>query len=721
MKRFGNLETASPAAVERYAKILQSVDPSVLTPEDQKLLLQKCDSFLSKTTSRGSIKQMYLGRKNLASTPEEGADYIQAMWKNPDSKVKEVAFKHAIDRNDRKSLVKLVENFNASNEEQTRAMAKAINETLPSLPHDIEKIKPEDLSLYLKDYYDKLKDPNLDTITKRALDRRFKSLFKNYANGKFTGKAEEADLGPEASERFEKMLKVYLGTTDDPNFAKWLAARANKLGKSAIVTQGSLKNISPEIRDNILKTQWENSADETLKSLSVVMKTLPAGTQSEIIHFIGDQKIDKSAQAGLQTFTDSVFGGSNPGRLNASKQTLREAYLLADLSEKNMQNFPQLLAGYPGKRGLELERLHYSRYLEEAPVGSSKFYEAAVLAANNKDPVIRALGANAIKSDLTPTGKRAMQYMANDKYGRLRETAKTYLRDYNTKLTSMKPADLEGMPSYERVLTYDDLKQVHSNDQDFIKDLTQHEKNWAKTLPEEERAQFMKYANIEMATNPTSSVIETIAETYRNMDLSAQETNQFGTQFMTIKNPRALDIAFERLADLPYADLLSLQNKPKTPRGIMRYYEALVHNPDFHAEAYAEDQAFSKSVATQMANAFKDKSLNASDIANLRRSFMELPKSARAAFYDINLNYMSTATPAQIRQYFPNPNHASWKYQLEFMAGDDPDFVKTLINKYPGAGVATYLMMRNEVRKTNPLRPEGVCMRMDEMLRQILP
>jgi hypothetical protein len=302
-----------------------------------------------------------------------------------------------------------------------------------------------------------------------------------------------------------------------------------------------------------------------------------------------------------------------------------------------------------------------------------------------------------IQEELGPSGKRAMQYLAESPYPRLSERAKDYLKRYQQKLRTMKLDELTQVPPYERVLLAQDLKQARAKDPSFIQSLVKQESNWISTLPEEQSQNLMRYIGADLSDPKLPRDLQkTYGEVYSRLPLSRESRILHAGSMMGASDPAVVKQVFGSLEDLPIRDLETLLSSKGSREAGTQLMERIMNHPDLSRADFNHDAPARERLLSRFKELLTEEGSGVAQ-GRVRAAFKKLPDPVRAQIY-VDMRYDILELREGWGDYLEyNPQNRA---MLELFGGESPEFAESVLKQVdPGADTLSFLKKLKERHK----------------------
>ena len=665
-------------SLKRLSDFSRSMDPGKLPPGASEPLTRYWSAAVQRYSRPSELKSAYFAQKELTGGTAASHTALSDLMKHPDEKVRNAFLKGAIARNDKDGIKNMLTGFLNSSEAERKFAASLLDESFPKAFRDIEKIQAPDLPLYLKAAYDRSKNPKIPLAERQALAKKLDLILSR----------------PQSIPLLDQTFQLYLENTRDREFARWLAERADRSGKYSLTLAAIERNPDPVIRKELLAYQHQNHPKETLQFIQNRFDHLEIPRKAELLGDLSELKLNASQRKKVGEMAKSLFE-SYPWGL--SKDQIKGAARALDLKYKSAEDFSRLAEGlYDESIKKQLYRYSATHQLKSAKIGTHAYHSATTLAVGSltHDPVVSFLAMESIQDELGPSGKRAMQYLAESPYPRLSQGAQEYLKRYQQKLRTMKLEELLEIPPYERVLMARDLKNVRAKDPTFVQSLRDQEARWISTLPEEQAQSLMKYVGADLADPKLPKDLQkTYGEIYSRLPLSRESRILHASSMMGATDPAVVKQVFESLGDVSIQDLETLISASGSRESGTQLMEKIMSHPDLSkADFNHVDEARGRLLSRFKELLTEEKSGVAQ--GRVRAAFKKLPDPVRSKIY-LDMRYEIL----ELREGWGyaldyNPENRA---MLELFGGESPEFAEAVLKQVdPGADTLSFLKKLKE-------------------------
>ena len=660
------------------SEFTQSIDLKKLPPGSEDALVRYWSDAAQRFTKPAELKTAYLTQKGLTRGTPAAHQALSDLMKHPDEKVRNAFLKSAIRRNDKEGIKNMLSGFLSSSDSERKIASILLDESFPKAFGDIERIQAPDLPLYLKAAYERSRDPKVPLKERQALAEKLDRLLSR----------------PQPVPLLDQTLQLYLENTKDREFARWLAERAQKAGKSSLTLAAIERNPDPQVRKDLLKFQYEATPKQTMQFIKNRYDHLEIPRKAELLGDLTELKLTAVQKKTVGEMAKNLFE-SYPWGL--SKDQIKGAAKALDLKYKNADDFTRLADGlYDESLKKQLYRFAAVHQLKTTKVGTPAYHAATTLAAGNlaSDPVVSYLAMESIRDELGPSGKRAMQYLAESDYPRLSEGAKDYLKRYQQKLRTLTLEELAQVPPYERVLLARDLKSVRAKDAGFLQKLNEQESRWLASLPEEQIPGLMRYVGADLGDPKLPKDLQqTYADLYSRLPLSKESRLLHAGTLMGATDPIAVKQIMGSLSGMSIQELETLLPASGSREAGTQLLERMVSHPDLARADFNHVDSARKRLWDRLGALLAQEGSGLAQ-GRVRAAFKKLPDPVRSGIY---LDMKSEIL--ELREGWGN--QLEWypqnKALLELFGGESPEFAEGILKQInPGADSLSFLKKLKE-------------------------
>ncbi len=665
-------------SLKGISELSRSIDPKKLPPEASDALVRYWSTAVQKYSRPSELKSAYLAQKQLTGGTTAAHTALSDLMKHPDEKIRNAFLKAAISRNDKEGIKNMLSGFLSSSEAERKFASTLLDESFPKTFRDLDKLQAPDLPLHLKAAYMRSHDPKIPLAERQALAAKLDRLLSR----------------PQSVPLLDQTIQLYLENTKDREFARWLAERADRAGKGSITLGAIERNPDPLVRRELLKYQHGARPKETLQFIQSRFDHLEASRKAELLGDLADLNLNSRQKKAVGEMAKSLFETHSWG---LSKDQVKGAAKALDLKYKDAQDFSRLAEGiYDESMRKQLYRYSAVHQLKSPKVGTPAYHSAVSLAAGSMgtDPVVSYLAVESIKDELGPSGKRAMQYLAESPYPRLSESAKDYLKRYQQKLRTMKLEELTKIPPYERVLLAQELKQLRAKDTGFIQGLKAQETEWISTLPEEQVQDLMRYVGADLSDPKLPSELQrAYGEVYSRLPLSRESRILHAGSMMGASDPAVVNQVFDSFGGPGIRDLETLLSSKGSREAETQLLERIMVHPDLSKADFNHDPAARERLLSKFKELLTEERSGLAQ-GRVRAAFKKIPDPVRAQIY-LDMRYEIL----ELRQGWGdaleyNPQN---KAILELFGGEKPEFAEAILKQVdPGADTLSFLRKLKE-------------------------